>query len=846
MKKIVFLISVFFSTLLFADCIVYENKAYAETGYTAYEKECKAYGGGGSVFQGSINASSSTNTCNGGYADGAYVLRVSCNTCGSEIVQKDIQENKEFCKERCKSTQMYCSHTLNSWGSNLVGSVESCGLEDHTLPGCSESSSSAKSSSSSSVYNSSSSEQEYFSSSEDTNPASSNDVSCEYDCEESSSSEASSGSEDSSSSSSEESSSSGESSSSEESVSSSSESNLVACYTPDKNGGCKLSRSVSKVRPPMRGEPSLAENNMVFCEYENSQIYVGFFANIAAVKFVEDPTDYFSLCYYDESNCGNLTDPSAYPIPILKESFYECSMTTLHEDGCEPVMGIGIYVDRNLQISDWSESWIPSNVTRDQIIALGDEIVGIERSMIVYYNGKKIGSGHIANLKPRTLASAVDFCDYIIKEYEWDHRSSSSKQSESSSSSEASSSSVAEESSSSELQSSSSEQQYSSSSEKLADSSSSVFEEISSSSIGAETFVADGSQTYTSDQIFRDGLQNMEPGKCYSLNPEREPVTGWNLSHNAQDSWWWHEVDCETGEKPIENGIGVCAAYPGSKPSNTSTCYAYNGSCYRCDNDRDYVDCKADWLWNYNFPYHDWFKQVDCNEPYEEGKYICPEVSALRKNTSNVYFTDAYKDSEKLKSLSEPYHFDALGRSIKRNGTIKAKISIYSMTRKNEKETKINNTARSQFKAMFKTISGSVSAETYATFKYNATCSAKDYITLYITLELSTPENMINMNLEGDDEALKKHEVKHETIYKEYGNKKWEEQIEVSRQSTNKSVCKLVKEKYWTTIEAAMRHMLNLQNAWDDEDEKNINHARINVNLELSKLKKKWNESKCE
>lgn len=50
MKKIVFLISVFFSTLLFADCIVYENKAYAETGYTAYEKECKAYGGGGSVL----------------------------------------------------------------------------------------------------------------------------------------------------------------------------------------------------------------------------------------------------------------------------------------------------------------------------------------------------------------------------------------------------------------------------------------------------------------------------------------------------------------------------------------------------------------------------------------------------------------------------------------------------------------------------------------------------------------------------------------------------------------------------------------------------------------------------
>ena len=40
--------------------------------------------------------------------------------------------------------------------------------------------------------------------------------------------------------------------------------------------------------------------------------------------------------------------------------------------------------------------------------------------------------------------------------------------------------------------------------------------------------------------------------------------------------------------------------------------------------------------------------------------------------------------------------------------------------------------------------------------------------------------------------------------------------------------------------------MLNLQNAWDDEDENNVSHERINVNLEIEKLKKQWQNSKCE
>jgi|GEM_PF-706075 len=41
------------------------------------------------------------------------------------------------------------------------------------------------------------------------------------------------------------------------------------------------------------------------------------------------------------------------------------------------------------------------------------------------------------------------------------------------------------------------------------------------------------------------------------------------------------------------------------------------------------------------------------------------------------------------------------------------------------------------------------------------------------------------------------------------------------------------------------RELLNLQNAWDDEDENNVSHERIDVNREVENLKKQWLNSKC-
>ncbi len=41
------------------------------------------------------------------------------------------------------------------------------------------------------------------------------------------------------------------------------------------------------------------------------------------------------------------------------------------------------------------------------------------------------------------------------------------------------------------------------------------------------------------------------------------------------------------------------------------------------------------------------------------------------------------------------------------------------------------------------------------------------------------------------------------------------------------------------------RKLLNLQNAWDDEDVNNVSHERIDVNREVENLKKQWLNSKC-
>ncbi|MBQ3714998.1 MAG: hypothetical protein II892_05350, partial [Fibrobacter sp.] len=104
---------------------------------------------------------------------------------------------------------------------------------------------------------------------------------------------------------------------------------------------------------------------------------------------------------------------------------------------------------------------------------------------------------------------------------------------------------------------------------------------------------------------------------------------------------------------------------PGSKPDKVSACYAHNGSCYVCDNSKDYIDCNADWLWNYNFPTHSWFKQVDCYDPFGEEDFDgqCPDRFYLEKiassNQDDFEMTNYMADFSTTKK-----DYDALGRFL--------------------------------------------------------------------------------------------------------------------------------------------------------------------------------------
>jgi hypothetical protein len=213
-----------------------------------------------------------------------------------------------------------------------------------------------------------------------------------------------------------------------------------------------------------------------------------------------------------------------------------------------------------------------------------------------------------------------------------------------------SSSSSVEESSSSESSSSSeppSSSSLSSSSEEFSSSSEEIVVESSSVMPVDEPFVAGPNQEYTPDQIFSSGLLNMEPGKCYSLNPARGTQHGW-INNNAQDAWWWREVDCETGDKVDRNRVGQCPGFPLDRvPSNpTSTCFAYNGKCYRCKTENSYVDCSQEWLWKWSFNgdlVGTWYAEVNCNRPLMRRELDDVDYGILVDKSFDVNFTSSQK-----------------------------------------------------------------------------------------------------------------------------------------------------------------------------------------------------------
>lgn len=400
------------------------------------------------------------------------------------------------------------------------------------------------------------------------------------------------------------------------------------CFSEGGEG----SRYVSTTRPEMNGIPTLDLDGgavEIYCRHENNETSLGIRAKFAAVQYYENYDHLFYRCYNDKESCGK---NGAY----LEQPYYTCFNGALDENGCTGFTSDVIYFDKDLEFTEKTLRRIPAKFTRKMAIELGDELIKTFPTMYVYYDYDYIGRGHLSTLSPRTLSNAYDFCEYIIEEHQ---RKITPSINPTSSSAAVSSSSI--------------EVQQSSSSKA----------EFSSS---LATNVFDGIVN-NPDQIFNSGLQNMEEGSCYSLNHARaNEFNGW-VNDNASDSWWWREVDCNTGNRIDKNKIGACPGFPLDEiPSNpTSACFAYNGTCYKCNPSRG-GDCGNSWLWSGSFSYGNigwWYVEIDCYTSLQKQAPYGQSQDITTEETFDIDFTISQKN------------FDILGR--RKNSRPTAKQIIY-------------------------------------------------------------------------------------------------------------------------------------------------------------------------
>lgn len=424
--------------------------------------------------------------------------------------------------------------------------------------------------------------------------------------------------------------------------------------------------------------------------------------------------------------------------------------------------------------------------------------------------------------------------------------SSSSVQS---SSSEESSSSIGE-SSSSENSSSSVEMEFSSSSEEIELSSSVDVEESSSSqqiessssefvysSSSDGCFVPGGDQVHSPNQIFSDCLDNMEPGKCYSINPDRGTQYGW-MNTDAQDRWWWREVDCETGEKVDRNRVGACPGFPlDSVPDNPKgTCVAYNGKCYRCKSENSYVDCYQEWLWKWSFSEDNiglWYAEVDCYNPRYEGNVAgCLESKGLYK--ASIGFDNIVDGYDDVVEISSSKKYDAKGRMIYIGNETHNKMPQYRKVIKKELVTGIYSLKDNLQILSFVMVHGHVKASIKVLLvedrilerignTYNHLCKMR-----IIT-------NIEEVYYSDQNSEIIQHEKEHERIYRTLEFVEWSENVSV-QSSTVENQCEELKKLLWNKAKKKIEKMLNAQNEWDDSDPKNECKDRIDVKKELKKL----------
>ena len=817
----------------------YENKEIANGALSVFKQLCDTSFGGGASFYGSVVYKSECVESSGLILEDRFQVTYSCNTCTAKNIKKNVEDFKNSCAEQCRLTDYACSFTNGEWGHSFP-MPKICGKKDSSLSaGCSESSSSTEESSSSVSVSSSSIEESSSTGSvgeDSSNSGSGSGCSGAY-CDMVNAPQGEFGFVD----------------------------KVFPCgesgYYIAGSGRCKTLSAMGEqgtVTFMNKTPPFVGDGGKIQSSYCESATTLTIVSNMPVVlRNLTKPIVTEYVCYSDKISssisdyctqyepkelCDDGDKYCADTVEVLQSGIYYCNdVVSLYNTGTKE----GCRTSKSFNLFSLDSSGRISCATKYEKLGYACEVPSN-----IWDVWNKDSLTRLARWCQYYKYSSSSERGDVFSSSENDGFSSSSAFNGLSSASEGNYSSGFEMTSSSISIGSSSMGNFGNSSSSFSEEASSAScSDMSSSSkadgFESETFVAGENQIYSPEQVFSDGLRNMETGKCYSLNPDRGVQSGW-ISDNAQDSWWWTEVPCD-GSVPLiettsagchENRRGPTAIYlPGD-------CFSGGldnmeiGKCYALNPARG---AQYGWI-NNNAQDSWWWVEVPCEADDSEDESVCPENGIFFKRNEPL---ETSEDSIEFLDESIVGLYDALGRKQKHRNVFGKRNAFYA--RKAHRDRRTFREFFGKWSVSFKTVSGYVEAKTELGFRnVHFDCVSQTKTIIVANLYIKTPKDSIDKVVDSDDERLLAHENRHEEIYLLEGNDEWEEKISVNaNRLTEKNSCYMVKKTFWPVMEKRFRKMLEMQNAWDAEDGNNVSHARINIDSLVVLQKVKWNAEPC-
>jgi len=795
------------STAIWTTQCGFDSQAVASQALAIYQNSCEnVQNGGGGTFNGSVYSELTGLDASGNNIYN-YCVKLACDLCTSADINAIENYYKDSCEAVCQDSKSYYCHA-GGYGDRPDVQFSGCGLPI-TTGECAESSSSIESSSSGESSSSVASSSSVEGGSSASEPGSSTTV---------------------------------------HSSASTIGFDSLQCYVLTGDGQCVLeTRGYFSSIPPLDYSPS----------FSTPQCFDSYFYFQTNIKPVSNPG---AWCYSSGCSGGSSLVESYHFVGNLLLPFFCNSSTCFYVD-----MGSGTVI----------RMYLPANVSVSTIYSLANQAAvsfgysnyaaaadycksiyssssvegGVSSSPFVPISDSPGISSTWGTSSGSDIGSSSSGDGSSSSEESHESSSSGSEESSSSSASDAGSSNSTEISSStsgtetgesSGSVSSSSEGPYessSSSSEETGSSSSGNDESSSSSASGidsscpdCETNVPSAEAVYTSDQIFNSGLENMEDGKCYSLNPDRGTQYGW-INNNAQDSWWWVEVPCD-GSAPeeettsagcVENQRGSNAVYTSADCFSSGLDNMEEGKCYSLNPDRG---TQYGWI-NNNAQDSWWWVETPCEA--EEYENVCPDDAFLYKKTT-AQAIEASSENDSTYTMEIPNLFyDVLGHHISAQMASNTKRFLFVKSRNLLKAAKLSS--KQWVSIIFSwTIQGGT---TEGTPTATITASLEDFPPSRTRAEVAISMTIENLNInyteKNPDPLIVAHETEHYNRFISYGKATWNECYMLDYNMTNAQKCAEIKGYSWPLFRDQMYLLIEKQNEWDDTDPNNTSIYRIPV-----------------